>query len=44
MSVLFQIGAAALVLLSLAPAAAQAQDGYPTKPIRFIAPFPPGCC
>jgi tripartite-type tricarboxylate transporter receptor subunit TctC len=42
MSVLFKIGAAALVLVSLAPAAAQAQDGYPTKPIRFIAPFPPG--
>ena len=28
--------------LVLAPAAVQAQPGYPSKPIRFIAPFPPG--
>jgi tripartite-type tricarboxylate transporter receptor subunit TctC len=32
----------ALVALTLAPAAALAQQGYPAKPIRFIAPFPPG--
>jgi tripartite-type tricarboxylate transporter receptor subunit TctC len=32
----------ALTMLVLAPAAVLAQQGYPTKPIRFIAPFPPG--
>jgi tripartite-type tricarboxylate transporter receptor subunit TctC len=32
----------ALVALTLAPAAALAQQDYPSKPIRFIAPFPPG--
>ena len=28
--------------LALAAAPALAQDVYPSKPIRFIAPFPPG--
>jgi tripartite-type tricarboxylate transporter receptor subunit TctC len=32
----------ALAVFALAPAAVLAQQGYPTKPIRFIAPFPPG--
>jgi tripartite-type tricarboxylate transporter receptor subunit TctC len=31
----------ACVALNLAPLATRAQP-YPTKPIRFIAPFPPG--
>ena len=30
------------LVLAIAPFAAHAQQGYPTKPIRFIAPFPPG--
>jgi tripartite-type tricarboxylate transporter receptor subunit TctC len=33
---------AASVALSSAAALAQAADGYPSKPIRFILPFPPG--
>jgi tripartite-type tricarboxylate transporter receptor subunit TctC len=33
---------AAACLLCLAAALAQAQSAYPSKPIRFIAPFPPG--
>jgi len=35
------LGLAMLALAGLAPAAAFAQD-YPSKPIRFIVPFPPG--
>jgi len=31
-----------LLWLALGAAAAAAQDGYPVKPVRFIAPFPPG--
>lgn len=33
---------AAALWLGLAASLALAQDAYPTKPIRFIAPFPPG--
>lgn len=33
---------AALCLAALAPLSAQAQSGYPTKPIRVIVPFPAG--
>jgi tripartite-type tricarboxylate transporter receptor subunit TctC len=36
------ICAAAAWLLCLLAAFAQAQSAYPSKPIRFIAPFPPG--
>jgi tripartite-type tricarboxylate transporter receptor subunit TctC len=32
----------ALVLCSLFVAAAGAQDAYPSRPVRFILPFPPG--
>ena len=28
--------------VSLVPSLAAAQDGYPSKPIRYIVPFPPG--
>ena len=28
--------------LALAAGLAQAQDAYPTKPVRFVAPYPPG--
>ena len=31
-----------VVLISLAPFAASAQENYPARPIRFILPFPPG--
>ena len=34
--------ALALLALCLAAGAASAQDNWPTKPIRFIIPFPPG--
>jgi tripartite-type tricarboxylate transporter receptor subunit TctC len=34
--------AAVVAFCALAPATGAAQDGYPTKPIRLIAPFPPG--
>jgi tripartite-type tricarboxylate transporter receptor subunit TctC len=34
--------AAVSVAFAAAPAPALAQQAYPTKPIRFIAPFPPG--
>ncbi|MFN0160811.1 MAG: Bug family tripartite tricarboxylate transporter substrate binding protein [Burkholderiales bacterium] len=34
--------AALLMAALLAPAAASAQDTYPTRPIRIIVPFPPG--
>jgi tripartite-type tricarboxylate transporter receptor subunit TctC len=39
-----RLGAAVLAALTLLPAGvgAQATDGYPAKPIRFILPFPPG--
>jgi tripartite-type tricarboxylate transporter receptor subunit TctC len=33
---------AAALGASLSPAAAQAQSGYPNKPVRVIVPFPPG--
>jgi tripartite-type tricarboxylate transporter receptor subunit TctC len=33
---------AAVLLCCLGPALAQAQGAYPSRPIRFIAPFPPG--
>jgi tripartite-type tricarboxylate transporter receptor subunit TctC len=35
------LGAAALTLLALT-SPAQAQDTYPSKPIRFVVPYPPG--
>jgi len=35
------LSAAALALLA-ASGAAQAQEAYPSKPIRFIVPYPPG--
>ena len=31
-----------LLSLALVASAAAAQDAYPTRPLRFIAPFPPG--
>lgn len=34
--------AAALVLVVAGPTMAQAASGYPTRPIRFIVPYPPG--
>src|SRR3977135_3635708 len=30
------------LLLAALPVSAQAPDSYPTKPLRFILPFPPG--
>ena len=36
------VRACAALLLCLAATLAQAQGAYPSKPIRFIAPFPPG--
>jgi len=36
------IAASAAALLLAAPAAAQAQGGYPTKPVRLIVAFPAG--
>src|ERR1044072_9322624 len=33
---------AALVVLLLMSSAASAQQGYPTRPIRLIVPYPPG--
>jgi len=33
---------AAVLLCCLGPALVQAQSAYPSRPIRFIAPFPPG--
>ena len=33
---------ATLTAMTLAPAAAQAQSEYPTKPITLVVPFPPG--
>src|SRR5256714_13001558 len=32
----------AFILSLLCAAAAWAQDSYPSKPVRFILPFPPG--
>ncbi|MEI7569476.1 MAG: tripartite tricarboxylate transporter substrate binding protein [Alcaligenaceae bacterium] len=40
--VYFRILSALIVALILAPVAAWAQTPYPSKPIRIIAPFPPG--
>ena len=31
-----------LALLMLAPAAVEAQDFYPSRPITIVVPFPPG--
>lgn len=31
-----------LLAATLVTTCATAQDAYPTKPLRFIAPFPPG--
>jgi len=33
---------AIIITALLAVAAAQAQDAYPAKPVRFVAPYPPG--
>ncbi len=33
---------AALAMGALAPFTSQAQDGYPSKTIRFVVPYPPG--
>ena len=33
---------AAAACAALVCVSASAQQGYPTKPVRFIAPFPPG--
>ena len=32
----------AVIAGALSMSAAQAQDGYPSKPVRLIAPYPPG--
>jgi len=37
-----KIAVAALTGCALAPCAASAADAYPSRPIRFIIPFPPG--
>jgi tripartite-type tricarboxylate transporter receptor subunit TctC len=37
----FRLFALALVVLGLAGSAAQAQD-YPTKPVKWVVPYPPG--
>ncbi len=44
MSAIHRVGASATAVLALtfAPAPAGAQDAYPSKPIRLVAPFPPG--
>jgi tripartite-type tricarboxylate transporter receptor subunit TctC len=33
---------AAAALIALAGTVAHAQDAYPAKPLRFVAPYPPG--
>lgn len=35
-------GTGAMALSGLLPAAALAQDAWPTRPIRFVVPFAPG--
>lgn len=42
MNVRYYVRLAALLLISVAAQSALSQTGYPSKPIRFIAPFPPG--
>ena len=37
-----KLTAAAIGVASLATVPAIAQDAYPSKPIRFIVPYPPG--
>ncbi|MCX7891907.1 MAG: tripartite tricarboxylate transporter substrate binding protein [Burkholderiales bacterium] len=39
---MFRLIAAALIAASIAPAAALAQETYPTRPVTLVVPFPPG--
>ncbi|ESH85138.1 ABC transporter substrate-binding protein [Cupriavidus sp. HPC(L)] len=41
-SVRFLFAATGLALVAMAPSSASAQDGFPTKPIQLVLPFPPG--